>query len=216
MSLLGRRLKTRRRQYRLTQQQLAISTTASFISRVERGHDLPSIQVLSELAASLDTTAGELLGDILVLEAAKLTILNPNRCCMYLQELPSTSITRYLASLTTSVQKKSPVPPPPQHPEMHFLAALAYASRGEITQAIKTARTGLSLPSQQPLTKLRLELLQDALAKPSAARHTPELLKTKNTCWSDLPPPELITFEDVVSGLVGQVFSLVKYSEGTL
>ncbi|MGI6150264.1 MAG: helix-turn-helix domain-containing protein [Firmicutes bacterium] len=46
MELLGKRIRARRRQLRLTQRDIATAATSSFISRIERGHDLPSLEVL--------------------------------------------------------------------------------------------------------------------------------------------------------------------------
>ena len=209
MTLLGQRLRTRRRQLGYTQKDLATSTTGSFISRIERGHDLPSLHVLAELAAHLDSTSGELIGDLLVLEAAKLSVLIPQKCRVYLNELPSTSITQYLARLTTSIQKREPIPEPPQDPEMHFLAALGHIKQADVHLACRLIQDGLQIAKPKPLTRNRLELLLGRLRHPN---HT--LLETlamvdhmKNSA-AVLPPPELLTFEDIVMGLFLQFEAL--------
>ena len=150
MNLLGRRLRIRRRQLGYTQEQLAESTTGSFISRIERGHDQPSLLVLKELAGRLETTTGELLGDLLALEAAKLSILIPRLCFTYLEELPPTSITQYLARLTTSIQKREPIPEPPQDPEMHFLAALGHIKQAMSIWHVVSFRTDCRSLSRNP------------------------------------------------------------------
>jgi transcriptional regulator with XRE-family HTH domain len=160
MKLLGKRIRARRRQLRLTQRDIATAATSSFISRIERGHDLPSLEVLHAMAQHLQLTMAELLGDQLLLEAAKLTVLNPARCLAYLEYLPDTSITRFLECLTESVRNPlRPVSPPPNY-EMHFLAARVYAHRSHKDRAISTAQTGLQItPKNRPIVRLKLQAL---------------------------------------------------------
>ncbi len=209
MNLLGRRLRIRRRQLGYTQEQLAESTTGSFISRVERGHDLPSLLVLKELAGRLETTTGELLGDLLALEAAKLSILIPRLCFTYLEELPPTSITQYLALLTTSVQKGSTVPAPPLDAELHFLAALVHTERVDFRNAVRLIETGLEISTAKPLTERRLTLLRRLLTKESKVNDktllvSRKLLNQLQDIAASLPPPDLLAFEDVSAALILQ------------
>lgn len=212
MHLLCQRLKVRRKQRRLTQKHLAVTTTPSFISRIERGRDLPSLTGLRKMAAALDTTMGDLLGDLLVLEAAKLTILQPQHCLTYLKELPPTSITRYLASLTTSVQRGSSVPTPPPNAEMHFLAALVHTSRGDTPEALKLIHKGICLARAQPLTKLKLELLLELLSGGCHAEEIHSRIKTASM-HTISSSPELITYEDIAFAAAVQLWSLT-YAAG--
>lgn len=220
MELLGRRIRARRRQLRLTQKDLATATTSSFISRIERGKDFPSLQVLRTIAQSLLLTAGELLGDHLLLEAAKLSVLDAEQCQLYLNHLPETSITRYLASLTACSQNASkPIPSPPPDPEMHFLAALVALQRHNEPKAREFAAAGIKLnPMNRPLTKVKLQaLLQNLTAGLGQPCTTPasivELLRRiQGSTSARLPHPESITYEDVASAQLLQVLSLLcKY-----
>ena len=62
----------------------------------------------------LSSTAADLIGDHLVLEAAKESILLTEKCHAYLRRLPATSLTSFLRDLSASASALSiPVPQPP-------------------------------------------------------------------------------------------------------
>ena len=75
-------IRRRRRHLGMSQQDLGGDTwTRSFISQIEVGKVAPSLEVLMELANRLDVTAGELLGDDMMIQLAKETIFDaPNIC----------------------------------------------------------------------------------------------------------------------------------------
>lgn len=61
-----------RRKMRLSQEALAKGNwTRSYVSQIERGRILPSLQTLSQIANKLDTTVAELVGDQTTLAKAK-------------------------------------------------------------------------------------------------------------------------------------------------
>ena len=55
---MGRRIRQRRRELRLTQERLAERTevSASFVGHLERGEKVPSVDTLARLAAALDVS----------------------------------------------------------------------------------------------------------------------------------------------------------------
>lgn len=144
VNLLGSRLRHRRRRMRLQQKDVAAQNSASFLSKVETGAAYPSLQTLHDWAKALATTPGDLLGDNLVLEAAKYTILLTNKCHAYLDLLPATTVTRFLRELSTSATSLSTaVPTPPEDPELQFLTAQVLDHRGATIQAASLLEAGL-------------------------------------------------------------------------
>lgn len=136
MNLLGSRLRQRRRQMRLNQRDVAGENSASFLSKVENGVAFPSFKNLRDWSQVLDTTLGDLLGDHLVLEAAKQTILVTDKCHGYLDLLPETKTTNFLRELSTSATSLStPVPEPPADPEFQYLTAKVLRQRGLLEEA---------------------------------------------------------------------------------
>lgn len=151
MSLLGARLRQRRRQLGLLQKDVAGQDSASFLSKVENGFAHPSLANLRDWAAALETTAADLLGDHLVLEAAKQSILLTDKCLSYLDHLPPSPIRDFLRQLTMSATSLStPVPDPPPDPSLEYLTAQVHLYRGEpqIAEeiAIRTLERACSLP----------------------------------------------------------------------
>ncbi|NLM54017.1 MAG: hypothetical protein GX195_03690 [Firmicutes bacterium] len=149
-----------------------------------------------------------------MLEAAKLTVLNPPRCLTYLEHLPDTSITRYLECLTESVSNPlQPVSPPPDY-EMHFLAARVHAHRCHKDRAISTAQTGLQItPKSRPIVRLKLQALLSNLSSGLAAP-APPYVQEFLTCWRAdplqlLPRPEYITTEDVAAAQLLELLNLL-------
>lgn len=62
-SLIGRRIKKRRKRLSLTQEQVAerIDISSQHMSNIERAVSIPSTEVIMRLAAALDTTPDEFL-----------------------------------------------------------------------------------------------------------------------------------------------------------
>ncbi len=136
MMLLGSRLRQRRRQMALQQKEVTGHNSASFLSKVETGAADPSLKTLRDWAAVLQTTPADLLGEDLILAAAKQTILAPHKCHAYLDQLPRTCLTTFLRELSTSATSLSiSVPSPPQNPELHYLTARVLDHRGLTREA---------------------------------------------------------------------------------
>lgn len=62
-SLIGKRIRKRRKQLRLTQEQVAeyVDISGQHMSNIERAVSIPSTEVIMKLAAALDTTPDEFL-----------------------------------------------------------------------------------------------------------------------------------------------------------
>jgi transcriptional regulator with XRE-family HTH domain len=135
--MLASRLKQRRRLLHLHQRDVTSGKiSSSFLSKVENGSAYPSLRTLRKLAETLDTTKSDLLGDGLVLEAAKATILLTDKCHSYLANLPDTATTRFLRDLSTSATSLStPVPVPPENVELQYLTAKLLVHRGDLSDA---------------------------------------------------------------------------------
>ena len=115
MNLLGDRLRQRRRLLGLRQKDVAGPTSASFLSKVESGAAQPSLANLRDWADALGTTTSDLLGEHLVLEAAKHSILLTEQCLAYLDALPTSPLTNFLRELTISATSLStPIPVRPK------------------------------------------------------------------------------------------------------
>lgn len=144
MSLLGLRLRQRRKQMRLRQKDIA-GGSSSFLSKVESGTATPSLANLTDWSNKLNTPAGELLGDHLVLEAAKQSILLTEKCLAFLDHLPSSNLTTFLRQLSISATSLStPVPKPPQEPELQYLTTKVLLHRGMIIEAKELVIKALS------------------------------------------------------------------------
>lgn len=146
MELLGARLRWRRRQLKLRQGDIVGTHSGSFLSKVENGVAQPSLSSLRDWSEKLETTAGELLGDHLVLEAAKQCILLTEKCHLYLDHLDPSPTTRFLKELSSSATALSvPVPDPPCDPELQHLTAKVLLHRGMVQEAKEIAERTLPL-----------------------------------------------------------------------
>ncbi len=215
MEALGSRLRQRRRQMRLHQRDVAGKNSASFLSKVETGVAYPSLKNLTEWSVALHTTIGDLLGDQLLLEAAKQTILLTDRCHSYLDNLADTMITKFLRELSTSASSVStPVPRPPQDPELQYLTARVLIHRGLIQEAKGLVSTTLAL-TLDPLWRIyHLSLLcqiHEELSEDLQKREIKDELQSLlssldyHTLLHALPEGESLTLADL---------ELLKLSQG--
>ena len=165
MQYLGSRIRYRRRQMRLSQKQMALQNSASFVSKVETGQALPSLSILAEWSNTLETPISELIGDHLLWEAAALTVLHPEKCRRYLTYLPQTPIRQYIEDLSTcAVSLSIPVPKPPPHPCLQYSAAKVLLHRGEMEQAAALCQQALT--ASDPVWRIRhLALLSQIWTK---------------------------------------------------
>lgn len=147
MRLLGERLRQRRRQMHLGQSLVAGPNTASFLSKVENGVAQPSLANLQTWSQKLETTMGDLLGDHLVLEAAKECILVTEKCHRYLDQLPEDRVTAFLRELSLSATSLSmTVPQSPTCPELEYLTATVLLHRGMFQEAKDLVEHALASP----------------------------------------------------------------------
>ena len=145
MQLLGSRLKQRRRQLRMRQGDVAGTASASFLSKVENGVATPSLGNLRDWSQQLQTSTADLLGDHLILEAAKHCILLTEKCHHYLDQLPPSPITLFLRDLSTCATALSaPVPIAPPDPELQYLTARVLWHRGMPQEGKALAERGLA------------------------------------------------------------------------
>lgn len=136
MKLLGSRIRQRRRALHLHQADVVGPNSSSFLSKVENGSAYPSLKNLQEWSQKLQTTAGDLLGDHLILEAAKQSILLTKQCHRYLQFLPVTPLTIFLQDLSTCASSiSSPLPDMPEDPELLYLYGQVLIQRGMLLEA---------------------------------------------------------------------------------
>lgn len=155
MGLLGSRLRQRRKQMGLRQRDIAGVDRVSFLSKVERGASRPSLKSLEDWSLELKSTAADLIGDHLVLEAAKESILLTEKCHAYLRRLPATSLTSFLRDLSASASALSiPVPQPPPDPDLAYLTAKVLLHRGMTRDAQEIVEKWLSSPCP-PLARIR-------------------------------------------------------------
>ncbi len=207
MNLLGIRLRQRRRQLRLLQREVAGSDSASFLSKVENGAAYPSLKSLQNWAERLNTTSEELLGGLLLWEAAKHTVLLTEKCLGYLEYLPGSDRTTFLRKLAASAGSLScPVPEPPQDPELQYLTAVVLLKRRQIPQAKSTVLKALAFtisPFRQILLLSLLCRIYQALNKTKERQNTEEklrlALKTLNyqELLERLPPANSVTYADL-------------------
>ncbi len=122
---IGHHIRMRRKKLKLSQQELADNEwTRSYISQIEGERIQPSLDTVAKLATRLDTTISDLVADGLQLRKAKATILYPDLCLSYLESLPQTPTTIFLAELTNSLlSKKSLECKFPPNSELYYLTA---------------------------------------------------------------------------------------------
>ena len=154
MELLGARIRHRRRQLKLKQSDVSGSNSASFLSKVENGSADPSLNSLRDWSEKLGVPAAELLGDHLLLEAAKHSILHPEICNRYLDKLKATPATCFLKKLSASAAALSiAVPEPPADPELQFLTAQVLRRRGMLQEAGELAERAIAY-TYSPLLRI--------------------------------------------------------------
>lgn len=181
MNLLGARLRQRRRQLGLRQKDVAGESSASFLSKAESGAAQPSLANLRDWADALGTTTSDLLGEHLVLEAAKHSILLTEQCLAYLDALPTSPLTNFLRELTISATSLStPIPVPPQDPCLEYLTALVHLHRGTPHQAEEVLLQTLTRARTAPWRIFHLSLLCQiyaALSEPAKHRKASDDLR---------------------------------------
>ncbi|HHT43353.1 MAG TPA: helix-turn-helix domain-containing protein [Firmicutes bacterium] len=182
MNVLGSRLRQRRRQLGLRQKDVAGEESASFLSKVECGAAHPSLSNLRQWSSVLGTTASDLLGEHLVLEAAKHSILLTDQCLGYLDLLPSSELTDFLRGLTRSAASLStPVPSPPPDPSLEYLTALVHLHRGRPDSAEEIILGTLSRARSTPWRIFHLSLLcliYEGLSEPGKKQKAQEDLRS--------------------------------------
>lgn len=207
MELLGARIRHRRRQLKLRQSDVSGSNSASFLSKVENGSADPSLNSLRDWSEKLGVPAAELLGDHLLLEAAKHSILHPEICNRYLDKLKATPATCFLKKLSASAAALSiAVPEPPADPELQFLTAQVLRRRGMLQEAGELAERAIAY-TYSPLLRISyLSLLcqiygeLDEAAKQKEVKEKLSLALVDldhNTLLQNLPDPEAISTEDL-------------------
>lgn len=207
MKLLGQRIRRRRRNLLLHQKDVVGKDCASFLSKVENGVTYPSVKNLKDWSKSLKTTPSELMGDHLLLEAAKHTILLPKKCEEYLNRLPLDEVTSFLRTLSASVVSVSiPVPEPPEDAEMQYLTAQVYLKKNLPQNALHLVNQALN-NGKHPLLHIKLlHLLYRIYEKLSLSKEMEksyeELLSYLETfsyykVIQDLPAADAITTLDL-------------------
>lgn len=85
---LGKRIRMKRREKRMSQQELAkaVQISASYFGNLERGNRVPSIDTLVAIANSLDVGLDFLLADSLTVSSAKLTANEVRVLSRYLRD----------------------------------------------------------------------------------------------------------------------------------
>lgn len=158
--MIGQKIRLRRKQMRLSQQELAGETwTRSYVSQIELGKVIPPLETLQKLADRLDTTVGDLIGDHHLLRAAKATLFYPKLCSNYLDRLPDLPTTRVLRHLVDClVSGDAPTLEIPPSPELHYMAAKVLFKQKRFQDAVTAVQRGLRYSSAY--WKLRLLLLQ--------------------------------------------------------
>ena len=140
---------------KMRQEDVAGQASASFLSKVENGVAQPSLNNLKDWSDRLDTTAADLLGDHLVLEAAKHCVLLTEKCHGYLDQLRPSPITFFLRELSASATALSiSVPDPPANSELEYLTAKVLLHRGEAEKARDMVEQALHL-THPPLLRIR-------------------------------------------------------------
>ncbi len=217
MKILATRLRQRRRQLRLNQKDVAKTGSSSLLSKVETGTSQPSLKTLQEWALALKTTTADLIGDQLLLEAAKQTILATEKCHSYLSFLPETAATNFLKELSLSATSfTTPVPEPPADPELQYLAAKVHLHKGTPVKAAKLAQRALSQDVSQLWRIYHLTLLcqvYEQLSEPEKRREVEkELRATVNRQKADanLPPAAELTQTDLDQLKLGSLLQVIQ------
>ncbi len=157
--MIGQKVRMRRKQLRLSQQELAGDLwTRSYVSQIELGKVTPPLETIQKLAQRLDTTVGELIGDSYLLRAAKATLFYPKICRSYLDKLPqipTTEVIRHLLQCIISGEAPSMEIPP--NPELHYMKAKVLLKQQRYSKAADAVKQGLRYSG--PYWKLRLLLL---------------------------------------------------------
>jgi transcriptional regulator with XRE-family HTH domain len=166
----------------MRQGDVASAESASFLSKVENGVAAPSLDTLRDWSNTLQTTAGDLLGDHLLLEAAKHCVLLTEQCHRYLDQLRPSSVTLFLRELSTSATSLSvSVPNAPADPELEYLTTQVLWHRGMVEEAMKQAEKNLSL-IHAPLLRIRylslLCLIYDELDEENKKRKSIDTLRS--------------------------------------
>ncbi len=158
--MIGQKIRLRRKQMRLSQQELAGETwTRSYVSQIELGKVIPPFETMQKLAQRLDTTVGDLIGDHHLLRAAKATLFYPKLCLNYLErlpDLPTTQVLRHLVDCLLNGNAPSMEIPP--SPELHYMTAKVFFKQRRFLETVDTVQQGLRYSSAY--WKLRLLLLQ--------------------------------------------------------
>lgn len=205
--MLGQRLRQIRRRLTLHQKQITETTSPSLLSKVETGKAQPSLESLRRWAVVLETTLGDILGDQLVLEAAKQTILITDKCHEYLAQLERTSVTEFLHKLSTcATSLATPVPTAPPDPELAYLTARVFIKRGEIRKAAECLESALNR-CNSPLWRIHILFLlcqvYDTLSDPKQKRRTKKELSDHlaaldpEQLTEGLPPAECLNSSDL-------------------
>lgn len=141
---LGSNIQRRRKKLKLSQQELANNDwTRSYISQIESDRLQPPLASLAIIAAKLDTTISDLVGDQLLLDKAKTTICYPNICKNYLAQLPKTPTTIFLYQLTNSLQtNKSLDYQIPPSAELYYLTARVLIFQQNYDKALQVLLDG--------------------------------------------------------------------------
>ncbi len=207
MQLIGKRIRNFRRSLLMNQKDIAGKRCTSFISRIENGVSIPSLKNLKEWSGLLRTTSSELIGDQVLLDIAKGTILQPEKCQEYLQHLPENETTTFIKNLSASVRSVStPVPEPPQDAELQYLTAQVHLKKGFPHKALDLTNQALQ-GGKHPITHIRLlylsyriyEILGESHKMQEASESLHSYLKeySYNKIIQNLPDPETVTSYDV-------------------
>ncbi|HOB09074.1 MAG: helix-turn-helix domain-containing protein [Limnochordia bacterium] len=145
--MIGDNIRLRRKKMRLSQEALAKGNwTRSYVSQIERGRILPSLQTLSQIANKLDTTVAELVGDQTTLAKAKASILQPDVCKQYLAQLPKTPTVIFLEQLTNSLLTNNDLDCQlPPNPELYYLTGRVLTFMKKYPQAEEVLQRGVRL-----------------------------------------------------------------------
>ena len=194
---------------------IAGESRVSFLSKVENGAAQPSLSSLQEWSSKLGVLSADLLGERLVLDAAKQSILRTEKCHGYLDHLPSSPLTIFLRELSVSASSLSTdVPKPPPDPELEYLTAKVLFHRGAIQEAKKISGESLAHPSCSPLTRIyHLSLLCricSELAEPTRQREAQSRL---HSTLSELDHSELLDSLPDADHLTASDLELLRLSD---
>ncbi len=215
MGLLGSRLRRRRQNMQQRLSDVAGLGSVSFLSKVENGVAQPSLGTLNKWSERLQTTVGELLGDHLILDAAKQSILLTEKCHSYLDYLQPSAEVRFLGELSASATRLSmPVPDPPDDRELEYITAVVLRHRGMFQEARVLSEKVLT-HAYAPLLRMRclslLCLIYGELAEPDSKKKCEEDLRRAlleldyNTLLHCLPDADALSTPHLGLLLLGEV-----------